>query len=451
MVLQNEQFGETGALLEYNESPLEIPLDLSTSSRSSSTPKSFHTDRNELATTSNRERLIKIKCQNNEEEILDDFECKNIKIEEEAFPERAEGNAECHFRESSPRQMIRVRPDEDILKREYLSNDYCNPRPYGPPSSPREISTEPLKETLDRAPKIVLEDNVHSTDFSDHNSSENYLHLQLRGRSPISGKRSYSVRKSMSPHRSLYTPPQFENLSLKGDPYQLKLMMHDEFARRQQQQKQESSKLFNAVTRGDPNYSSNSACQRYYGRSRSPSLPNDRICSRSQSPYANGDSGYYRRLSPCVPDEDLYRRPQSPSYNSDNLRPPTPDSPAVMDTNDNHRRYLTPFRATYHEVHRSSLSPEYRSPESRTPVHVTLSCPMNDNSDSSVNSKNNSSVDIRDLEYNKSSSSPDNFRESSSSPEASESGSLRRPRNPKAYKKDMLKRFCKCSLIVWIN
>lgn len=468
MVLQNESYRETGVLLHYNESPLEIPLDLSVSSRSlqSPSPASY-----ELP---GRAKLL-------EDEDDVDFappsvyedEVRDRLLKERTIYGSIENVTEI-YNQSVPKPGLRLRPAEDILKKECLTNDCLSSRSNYSNHSSREHSREPYREHSREPYREHSREpfREHHRDHSREPLHDNHREIlgetfgntiaevydkYRRGRSPVASKRGHVSRTSVSP-ASLYSAPEFENLSLKAENSAVRntyrIAQHDLPLR------SDSSKLYLAVTGADPNYIKSSNRVDYYPRSRSPSLPNERsVRSRSQSPYNfTVDQSYRRGRSPpsstsaspndghsIVSAHGFYQRCPTPSYHSEHhIRPPTPVSPPCMDTSDS-------THSTYDRRTSSGSASDLRyqeelqrSPKLSTMKPIFYDLPkLKSKSEVSRQSTNQLLNEDEDNEvYDKggvsSSSSPDDFRETTSSPDSDEKATLRR-----AYKKDMLKRFRK--------
>ncbi|KAF2358635.1 hypothetical protein FHG87_010608, partial [Trinorchestia longiramus] len=422
MVLQNESCREGGPLLQYDESPLEIPLDLSVSSRAhTASPNHFELIEKE-------ERYSKVPP---------------------LYPLCKDGGKKADlvgdlFNKTHPKNTIRLRPAEDIMKKEYINFD-------------NEFEERKLsRENLMRSP---LRSSVTSQSVregrTDHNYNEDSIHEYIRRPRPLSPVARCVIPRSLSPRVSIYTPPHFEQLSLKGEnskrlPSPIGFFQEDLI-----ETNKSASKLYLAVTGGsDANYLQSSSlraapyCDR---RSRSPSIQGDRAYSRSQSPFR--EQTYPSNMSPYNSNDYLYRRyPSPPPYSNDVGRPPTPDSSPRMDTSESEVVYRPAVpsaaaRKCYSDIlTRSSLSPEIVEQKPTSLANNGSSsdeCSINNtNSCSSTMKSTKLTREEIDIEYNKrigcvsSASSPDEFLEHSVSLESEEKAELRRD-----YKKDLLKRF----------
>lgn len=441
MVLQNESCRESGVLLHFDESPLEIPLDLSVSSRSlqSSSPSSYeHHGRNKLIKDFDEDGISY-----SSNTAFDGICEKESKLPPRNYYDSLENVSEMYA--PIPKSGLRIRPAEDILKKECLPNECSQTRNSFSNHSSREHSREHFYEhQRDHSREPLREGHREILGETFNDVVNDVCDKYRRGRSPVPSKRGFSNRSSVSPHASLFTPPQFENLSLKGESSNGRPQYKG--IQRDLHNGTDPSKLYLAVTGVDPNYiNRTNNPSDYYSRSRSPSLPNERtINSRSQSPSNFAvDQSYRCDRSPfhSSGNNEFYRRcPTPPRYHSEHVRPPTPVSPPTMDTSESAHSYQeevpTTQLKTNYAIVRTSISPKANSMNSILRIHSTKT---NDN-----NSANHSMDDEDEDSYNKSSSSPDDFRETTSSPESEEKSTLRRD-----YKKDMLKRFCKyCFLCV---
>ncbi|KAA0183307.1 hypothetical protein HAZT_HAZT005310 [Hyalella azteca] len=441
MVLQNESCREGGPLLEYDESPLEIPLDLSVSTRSqiSVSPSSY----DQLDESS---EFVKHKS------FYDDDEDE---IKSHGLNERNSSRKAFH------RHGIRVRPEQDILKKEYFPEDIDAPELNQRLRSDSNLMRSPLRSTFScRTDRERLQySELEKLQYSSEYPEEGIEDFIKSPRSPM----TYPLGGGRSCGPSMYTPPHLEHLSLKGEPPHLSFKGDlSQFARRipnptplrgevaLEEEELPKSKLFLAVTGvTDSHYLNGSSLRSapYWDR-RSPSIPKDRMHCRSQSPFRE-QAPQTGASSPCGAQDYPYRRYPSPaSFSSDLGRPQTPESPPGMDTSEADEVVFRPpilsaAARKYYSDLRATTPPEL--PNSDT--HISSSPDNNISSSSNVVSSScTSSTKLLpeeiEAEYNKrigcssSSSSPDGFLDATVSQDSEERAKLRRD-----YKKDLLKRF----------